>query len=311
LVLFRLWDLGHFLLHLAEGAPGLAIKFGEQGPAFPDPGALGGAGLGTMRGFSGSYPFGRDHPLWSIQGRCRIRSSSYMGFVDHRSLIDRCVLHIGSHTRFGRWEWLSGCDVHRRCASQCRDKWQGVRSGGVSIDLVRGRYNHCFSGYHEALFQDIKGLRLSRKTSNLLRVAHLGARLLLVHTSPLIRLKKLLLGRRLCSSILTVSRPVLINNILMGISKDLPLAASTLRADPSGVWLFLIHTSLFLSRRLHSSILSSSRLVWIKNIHPCLPQCSGTFEVLRGTLMRLPHCSGAFEIHRETLRIPIQTSGCG
>ena len=35
------------------------------------------------------------------------------------------------------------------------------------------------------------------------------------------------------------------------------------RVVPSGARLFLIHTTLFLSRRLRSSILSSSRLVWI------------------------------------------------
>ena len=50
------------------------------------------------------------------------------------------------------------------------------------------------------------------------------------------------------------------------------------RFDPTGARLFLIHTSLFLSRRLHSSILSSSRLVWIKNTHACHP-----LELLRGT----------------------------
>jgi hypothetical protein len=67
----------------------------------------------------------------------------------------------------------------------------------------------------------------------------------------------------------------------MGASKYLAPAASTLRVDPSGAWLFLIHTSLFLSRRLRSSILPPSRLVWIKNTHACHP-----FEVLRGTLAR-------------------------
>jgi hypothetical protein len=38
---------------------------------------------------------------------------------------------------------------------------------------------------------------------------------------------------------------------------------------------------LLLGRRLRSSILSSSRLVWIKNTHACHP-----FEVLRGTPKR-------------------------
>lgn len=65
---------------------------------------------------------------------------------------------------------------------------------------------------------------------------------------------------------------------LWGTSKYLAPAASPLRVDPWGECVLLIHNSLLLGRRLRSSILSSSRLVWIKNTHPCHP-----FEVLQGT----------------------------
>jgi len=66
-----------------------------------------------------------------------------------------------------------------------------------------------------------------------------------------------------------------------GTSMNLAPAASPLRVDPSGGCVFLTHTSLLLGRRLRSSILSSSRLVWIKNTYPCHP-----FEVHRSTLKR-------------------------
>ena len=69
-----------------------------------------------------------------------------------------------------------------------------------------------------------------------------------------------------------------------GTTKNLAPAASPLRADPSGARVFLLHPSLLLGRRLRSSILSSSRLVWIKNTHACHP-----IEVLRGTPKRASH----------------------
>jgi len=70
----------------------------------------------------------------------------------------------------------------------------------------------------------------------------------------------------------------------MGTSKNLVLATSSLRADPSGTAAYYCRTSLLLSRILRSSILSSSRLVRLQNEAMC-----HQFEVLRGTLISIPN----------------------